>query len=85
LVLVRHRAGNGSATADQPGKSLLLWGLDDCKRPARRLPFTLSASVMAFAGAKTFSSLAQAARWLPVSEEQSAQRDTNGGRQKKSL
>ena len=40
---------------------------------------------MAFAGADNFDSLARAARWLPVGEEQSAQRDTNGGRQKKSL
>jgi hypothetical protein len=62
---------------------LVSLGLGGCKSHARRFPFALSSPVMAFAGADNFDSLARAARWLPVGEEQSAQRDTNGGRQKK--
>jgi len=65
------------------GEKFVSLGLGGCKTHARRLPFTLSASVMAFAGAKKLGSLARAARWLPPGEEPSKRRDTNGGRQKK--
>jgi hypothetical protein len=83
LVLVRHRADISCATAAKPGRSLFLWGLGGCKSPARRRPFALAPSVRPFAGAKTFRSLARAARWLPVREEPSPQRDTDGDHQKK--
>jgi len=38
---------------------------------------------MPFAGVKISHPLARAARWLPVGEEPSPQRDTNGDHQKK--
>ena len=65
------------------GTGWFLWGLGGCKSHARRLPFALSPPVMLFAGAKISPSLARAARWLPVSEEPSPRRETDGEHQKK--
>jgi len=82
LVLVRHRAESWPRHHRQAG-DWFLWGLGGCKSQARRLPFTLSPPVMPFADAKISPSLARAARWLPVSEEPSPRRDTDGEHQKK--
>ena len=85
LLGSRPPPGRNLAAPPPPSRESVcfFWGLAAAKAPPAVSPLPFRRRSWLFAGAKTSGSLARAARWLPVGEEPSKQRDTNGGHQKK--